>query len=159
MALPKSIYGTSGKNLPANAGNKRNRFDPWGPLGEIMATHSSILAWGVPWTEEPGRLQSTGLQKSWTRLSAHTNKGYHCSRIFSDKNLHFTKLYVLYTFISFYAPIYLCELPFTFVSMPVRPTPHGSYGQAPWNTLYFPPLSFLNIDNHFRMLLSGLGAH
>ena len=29
MALPKSIYGTSGKNLPADAGNKRNRFDPW----------------------------------------------------------------------------------------------------------------------------------
>ena len=28
-----------------------------------MATHSSILAWGVPWAEEPGRLQSIGLQK------------------------------------------------------------------------------------------------
>ena len=33
-----------------------------------MATHSSILAWGLPSTEEPGRLQSMGLQKSWTRL-------------------------------------------------------------------------------------------
>ena len=32
-----------------------------------MATHSSILAWGVPWTEEPGRLRFIGLQ-SWTRL-------------------------------------------------------------------------------------------
>ena len=28
-----------------------------------MATHSSILAWGIPWTEEPGRLQSMGLQR------------------------------------------------------------------------------------------------
>ena len=28
-----------------------------------MTTHSSILAWGIPWTEEPGGLQSTGLQK------------------------------------------------------------------------------------------------
>ena len=28
-----------------------------------MATHSSILAWGIPWTEEPGGLQSMGLQK------------------------------------------------------------------------------------------------
>ena len=28
-----------------------------------MATHSSILAWRIPWTEEPGRLQSTGLQR------------------------------------------------------------------------------------------------
>ena len=32
------------------------------PLEEGMATHSSILAWTVPWTEEPGRLQSMGSQ-------------------------------------------------------------------------------------------------
>ena len=41
-----------------------------------MATHSSILAWRVPWTEEPGGLQSTGSQKSQTRLkrlSTHTH--------------------------------------------------------------------------------------
>ena len=36
------------------------------PLEKEMATHSSILAWEIPWTEEPGRLQSMGLQKSWT---------------------------------------------------------------------------------------------
>ena len=34
-----------------------------------MATHSSILAWKIPWTEEPGRLQSMGSSKSWTQLS------------------------------------------------------------------------------------------
>ena len=35
----------------------------WGdPLEEGMATHSSILAWRIPWTEEPGGLQSMGLQ-------------------------------------------------------------------------------------------------
>ena len=39
------------------------------PLEKEMATHSSILAWEIPWTEEPGRLQSMGLQKSWTRLN------------------------------------------------------------------------------------------
>ena len=33
------------------------------PLEEGMATHSSILAWRIPWTEEPGRLQSMGLQR------------------------------------------------------------------------------------------------
>ena len=33
------------------------------PLEESMATHSSILTWRIPWTEEPGRLQSTGLQR------------------------------------------------------------------------------------------------
>ena len=37
------------------------------PLEEGMVTHSSILAWRIPWTEEPGGLQSTGLQ-SRTRL-------------------------------------------------------------------------------------------
>ena len=37
-----------------------------------MATHSSILAWETPWIEEPGGLQSMGLQKSWTRLSDYT---------------------------------------------------------------------------------------
>jgi len=33
------------------------------PLEKEMATHSSILAWKIPWTEEPGRLQSVGLQR------------------------------------------------------------------------------------------------
>ena len=34
-----------------------------GPLEEGMATHSSILAWRIPWREKPGGLQSTGLQR------------------------------------------------------------------------------------------------
>ena len=34
------------------------------PLEKEIATHSSILAWGISWTEEPGRLQFKGLQKS-----------------------------------------------------------------------------------------------
>ena len=38
------------------------------PLEKEMATHSSILAWRIPWTVEPGRLQSMS-HKSWTRLS------------------------------------------------------------------------------------------
>ena len=36
------------------------------PLEKEMATHSSILAWEIPWTEEPGWLQSVRSQKSWT---------------------------------------------------------------------------------------------
>ena len=39
------------------------------PLEKEMITHSSILAWRIPWTERPGRLQSMETQKSWTRLS------------------------------------------------------------------------------------------
>ena len=46
-------------NLPANAGEVRDmvRSLGWGnPLEEEMITHSSILAWRIPWTEEPGGL-------------------------------------------------------------------------------------------------------
>ena len=46
--------------------HKRLGFDPWVgkiPLEEGMATHSSILAWRIPWTEEYGRLQSIGSQR------------------------------------------------------------------------------------------------
>ena len=39
------------------------------PLEKEMAIHSSILVWEIPRTEEPGRLQSLGSQKSWTQLT------------------------------------------------------------------------------------------
>ena len=39
------------------------------PLEKAVAPYSSILAWKIPWTEEPGRLQVHGVAKSWTRLS------------------------------------------------------------------------------------------
>ena len=39
------------------------------PLEEGMATHSSILAWRIPWMEEPGRLQSTRSQSTTERLT------------------------------------------------------------------------------------------
>ena len=42
------------------------------PLEKEMITHSSTLAWKIPWTEEPGRLQSMGSLKSQTRLSDFT---------------------------------------------------------------------------------------
>ena len=45
---------------------KRHRFDPWvgeEPLEKGMATLSNILAWRIPWTEEPGRLQSMGTHR------------------------------------------------------------------------------------------------
>ena len=38
-------------------------------LEKEMATRSSVLAWAIPWVEEPGRLQSMESQKSWTQLS------------------------------------------------------------------------------------------
>ena len=41
------------------------------PLEKEMAIHSSTIAWKIPWTEEPGRLQSIGLQKSGTTERLH----------------------------------------------------------------------------------------
>ena len=61
--------GSAVKNLPANAGDRVQALGGEDPLGKEMATCFSILAWRIPWTEEPGGLQSMGLQKSWTRLS------------------------------------------------------------------------------------------
>ena len=44
------------------------------PLEKEMAAHASILAWEIPWTEEPGGLQSRGSQKSWTWATKWNNK-------------------------------------------------------------------------------------
>ena len=52
-----------------------------------MATHSSILAWKIPWMEKPGRLQSMGLQ-SRTRLSDFTLMAY-----FKNSNLNIFSVY------------------------------------------------------------------
>ena len=54
------------KNLPASAGDKEIQVLSLGwedALEKELATHSSILAWRIPWTEEPGGLQSMGLQR------------------------------------------------------------------------------------------------
>ena len=50
------------KNLPAMQGTCVRSLGQEDPLEKGMATHPSILAWEVPWTEAPGGLQSTGLQ-------------------------------------------------------------------------------------------------
>ena len=57
------------KNPPAMQETQFRSLGWEDPLEKGVDTHSSILAWRIPWTEEPGGLQSIGLQKSWTRLS------------------------------------------------------------------------------------------
>ena len=51
------------KNLPAMQETQVLSLGWEDPLQEGMATHSSILAWKIPWTEEPGGLQSMWLQR------------------------------------------------------------------------------------------------
>ena len=50
-------------------------------MEEEMATHSSILAWKILWTEEPGRLQSMGVSKSQTRLNDQTTTTRHFNTV------------------------------------------------------------------------------
>ena len=50
------------KNLPATWETRAQSLGQEDPLGEEMATHSSILTWRIPWTEEPGGLQSVESQ-------------------------------------------------------------------------------------------------
>ena len=50
-------------DLPAMQEIQVQSLDQEDPLEKGMAIHSSILAWRIPWTEEPGRLQSIGLQR------------------------------------------------------------------------------------------------
>ena len=52
------------KNLPAMWETQFQSLDRENPLEKEIAAHSSILAWRIPWTEEPGGLQPVGLQKA-----------------------------------------------------------------------------------------------
>ena len=73
------IHGSVGKDPSCNAGDEETQVWSLGgedPLEKEMVTHSSILAWKTPWTEEPGRLQSMGsvrVRHDWaTSLSLFT---------------------------------------------------------------------------------------
>ena len=52
------------KNLPAMQETRVQFLGQEDPLEKGMATHSSILAWTIPWTKDPGRLQSIGPQRA-----------------------------------------------------------------------------------------------
>ena len=95
-----NMYLYRERDFPGGSDNKSiclqcriPRFDPWfweDPLEKEMATRSGLLPWKIPWTEEPGRLQSTGAAESqtWLRdftffLSIHTHTHtYPCMYIF-----------------------------------------------------------------------------
>ena len=57
------------KNLSAKQEIWVLSLDQEDPLEKEIATRSNILAWRIPWAEEPGGLQSMGSQKSWTQLT------------------------------------------------------------------------------------------
>ena len=64
------------KNPPGNTGVSVQSLDQENPLEKGMTTHSSLLAWRIPWTEEPGGLQSTGslISDITEQLNTHTRR-------------------------------------------------------------------------------------
>ena len=66
MELPRWLSSKESALDAKDAGDMGQSLGQKDPLEEGMATHSSILAWKVPWTEEPYRLH--GVTKSWTQL-------------------------------------------------------------------------------------------
>ena len=58
MFLGRDSGGSDGKESACSVGDPSSIPESEDPLEKGMATHSSILAWKIPWTEEPGRLQS-----------------------------------------------------------------------------------------------------
>ena len=65
--------GSDGKASACNVGDPGSIPGSGRSLEKKMATHSSILAWRIPWTGEPGRLQSMGVSKRQTQLSYFTS--------------------------------------------------------------------------------------
>ena len=87
MWVIKTLQGFPGgsvvKNLPAKAGDQVQTPGREDPLEEEMAPHSSTLAWRIPWTDEPGGLQSMGPQNqtwlsNWAHIQTLINTSTNC---------------------------------------------------------------------------------
>ena len=63
MADQASLVAQTVKHLPTMLETRVRSLGREDPLEKEMATHSSILAWKIPWTEDPGRLQSMGSER------------------------------------------------------------------------------------------------
>ena len=73
-SLSPSLVAHMVKNLPAMWETQVQSLDQEDPLENGMATHSRVLAWKIPWTEEPGRLQSMRPQRvRHDRVTEHDN--------------------------------------------------------------------------------------
>ena len=136
------------------------------PLEKEMITHSSILAWEIPWTEGPGRLQSIGLQKSQTRLSDWAkwrcrNREQTSVRSVGRSGTERVTRIFLKVFIEFIATMLLFYVLFFghrhvgSYSFPTRDWTHspciGRQSPNYWNTREV-PLGFLFIIVHYRLL-------
>ena len=77
MVLGASLVAQSVKNLPSMQVTRVRSLGGDDPLEKEMTDHSSILAWRIPWTEEPGGLQSMGLQRVGHDLATEQQQQQH----------------------------------------------------------------------------------
>ena len=78
--------GSVVKNPPAKQEMRVQSLGQEDPLEKEMATHSSILVWEIPWTEEPGELQSRGSQRVGHDLVTKQQQYLHNKRDMSKNN-------------------------------------------------------------------------
>ena len=85
LLLRASLIAQSVKNLPVKQETQAQSLGQEDPLEKGMATHSSIFAWRIPWTEEPGSLDFMGSQESDTTEWRNHHSGAHFYRnLFAD---------------------------------------------------------------------------
>ena len=78
MVANGAISSSDGKEFLCNAETQVRSLDQEDPLEKGMATHSSILAWRIPWTEETGGLQSIGSQRVGHDRATNTEQENFC---------------------------------------------------------------------------------
>ena len=92
VLLKKGLLGFPGgsvvKNLPAKQETQVQSLGQKDPLEKEMATHSSILAWEIPWTEDPGGLQAMGSQRVRHDLVTKQQERVSSSKEIREIKLH-----------------------------------------------------------------------
>ena len=92
------------KNLPVSA--RATGDTGWeDPLEEEMASHSNILAWKIPWTEEPGGLPPMELQKAWSYKELDMIQQLSMLSLYSKKLLLHTHRITYFLLGSFFSPL------------------------------------------------------
>ena len=102
-----------------------------------MATHSRILAWEIPWTEEPGRLQSVGSQKNRTRQHTHTQKQMFLPVVFPGRAEQVSVTFCFWLVLL--GLNYPCKRP---VENKILGWPESSFG-------FFHKMLWKNLNEHF----------
>ena len=108
---------------------RRPGFDP---LEKEMATHSSTLAWKIPWIEEPGMLHSMGVAKSQTRLSVY--------RSVCIMYIYYTHTYI---YSHFHLYLFTCASLYIYIYIYILKTSSWQYCQFQSKTIYFNLILFL----------------